>query len=63
MAGFDLTKLNNIHWFDAVYNIEWTGQGNQIKEVTLDGISVIKDNGQYMLTSKTGKHTIKIVLR
>jgi len=63
MGGFNLTELKNIHWFDAVYDIEWVGQGSQIKGITLDGVAVEKNHGQYNLSTKTGKHAVKVILK
>ncbi len=37
MADFPLTELNNICWHDAVYNLQWQGEGPKIKSVTIDG--------------------------
>ena len=63
MDGFALTELRNMRWLDAVYDIQWVGPGEKIKGITVDGESVAKKNGQYVLSDKESTHTVKVVLK
>ncbi len=67
MDGFSLTELKNLHWVDAVYDIEWVGRGSAIDAVELDGntINPTTANGRisYALTEKAGQHRCKVRLK
>ena len=63
MGGFELTELKDFSWFEGVYNMQWVGRGSQISKVLLDGVAVKKSHGKYLLTKKSGKHVVKIILK
>jgi hypothetical protein len=60
--GTPLTELNNFCWRQAVYNFKWTGNGEKIKKVTVDGNEIASESGVYKLNNKTGKHEVEITL-
>lgn len=61
MAGFPLTELNNVRWRNAIYNLQWRGEGTKIKTVTMDGRPVSKlAGGRYRLAEKAGAHKVLI---
>jgi hypothetical protein len=63
MADFPLTQLDNLRWQDAVYNLEWRGEGSKIKKVTVDGRPAAKlSGGRYRIAEKTGTHQVIIDL-
>ncbi|MFA5817132.1 MAG: hypothetical protein WC865_16115 [Bacteroidales bacterium] len=57
-----LTELLNIRWKNAVYNIHWQGQGSRIAQILLDGNEIKPESGNFMLTSETGIHDVKVML-
>lgn len=61
MADFPLTELNNMRWRDAIYNLQWRGEGTKIKSVTIDGQPAIKlGEERYRLAEKAGIHNVLI---
>lgn len=60
--GVPLTGLANLRWRNATYNFKWTGAGEDIKSVTVDGKKVASNSGIYRLAKRTGTHEVRIVL-
>jgi hypothetical protein len=60
--GVPLTEMKNFQWRKAIYNFKWTGEGKQIKSITVDGNEITREPGVYKLTGKTGDHNVEIHL-
>ena len=58
-----INDLENMCWRNAVYNFQWKGNGQKIKQITVDG-KLIKpeSNGKYLLKNPEGNHNVIISL-
>ena len=58
-----VNELENMCWRNAVYNFEWKGKGEKIKNVTVDGIIISPEaDGNYLLKDSKGNHEVIISL-
>jgi len=58
-----INQLENMCWRDAVYNFEWKGKGEKIKNVTVDGKIINPEaDGNYLLKDSYGNHKVIISL-
>ena len=57
-----VTELRNVSWRQARYKIRWTGQGDRISEVRVDGEVLEPESGGYRLTYDSGEHEVIIKL-
>lgn len=59
-----LTELGDVCWRKAVYNFKWTGGGDNIGSVVVDGDQNIRasEGGGFNLTYKTGTHEVEVHL-
>lgn len=63
IEGVPLTELGEVCWRQAVYNFKWSGAGEHIASVTMDGDKDIPAQaGTFNLTYKTGTHEVKVQL-
>ena len=62
LDGVPLSELKNVRWRDACYQFEWKGSGTQIANFKLNGESIKKKQGFYLLDQKKGSHKVEIIL-
>jgi hypothetical protein len=62
IEGVPLTELKNFYLKKAVYDFTWTGNGKNIKSISVDGQNLKQENGGYTLKYNSGKHKVIIQL-
>jgi hypothetical protein len=62
IAAVPLTELTNVRWRQATFNFKWSGTGEHIKGVTVDGEEVTSDSGVYRVAERIGTHRVTITL-
>ena len=62
LQSLPLSELDNVKWQKATYDFTWEGDGEDIREVLLDGKPVPRSGETWLLDASKGNHRVTIKL-
>ena len=62
LQSLPLSELDNVKWQKATYDFTWDGDGEEIREVLLDGKPVPRSGETWLLDASKGNHRVTIKL-